>query len=131
MDIQKAVDALQDYHRHMVDSDPTVQELRIEADRLKTELSDSTNHYNGVINGLRDEVERLKASVANQMELNHALAEMKTPIRPEPSRLEIAAMMMASVACRRDLILWGTKEEAAWAIDQANALIAAAKEVTK
>jgi hypothetical protein len=48
--------------------------------------------------------------------------------RPEPSRLEIAAQLLAAVSSRRDLIEWETKAEAAWAVEQADALIAAAKE---
>jgi uncharacterized coiled-coil DUF342 family protein len=67
MDIEKVVAALAEYGREMAESDPTAQELRAEIERLKQELSDSTNHYNGIINDLvklrdeaRAEVQRFK-----------------------------------------------------------------------
>jgi len=72
----------------------------------------------------RGEVERLKASVAIQMEINAALADVKTPVRPEPSRLEIAAIILTgsygNSGAYKDLAIIGLK--------QADALIAAVKE---
>ena len=47
--------------------------------------------------------------------------------RPEPSRLEIAAMMLAALA-GRESGTWESNEEAIWAVEQADELIAAAKE---
>jgi chromosome segregation ATPase len=191
MDIEKVVAALAEYGREMAESDPAVQELRAEVERLKQELSDSTNHYNGIINDLvklrdeasaeveqvkigsdsavqalhehirvqksisdahyesycemlkridvvarerdeaREEVERLKGDVANQMEINHAVVTMKVPTRLEPSRLEIAAMLVAG---RFSNTVYVTEVKGTWikyALDGADALIAAAKEVTK
>jgi hypothetical protein len=48
--------------------------------------------------------------------------------RQEPSRLEIAAMLLAALA-GRESGTWEWQEEAIWAVEQADALIAAAKEI--
>lgn len=48
--------------------------------------------------------------------------------RPELSRLEIAAMLLAALASRESGT-WEAKQEAIWAIEQADELIALAKEV--
>ena len=48
--------------------------------------------------------------------------------RPEPSRLEIAAMLLAALA-GRESESWEAKVEAIWAIEQADELIAAEKEI--
>jgi transcription initiation factor TFIID subunit TAF12 len=93
-----------------------------EIKRLEQELSDSTNYYNGIINRLRSdinersdklegqeeisrnlyyergllkaEVEHLKnQSISNG--LNNHLPDTGKMVRPEPSRLEIAAMIFA------------------------------------
>lgn len=174
----------------MVDSDPTVQELRAEVERLKEELSSSTNHYNGIINDLvklrdeaRTEVEKLREDYnirVKQLEKELAQAiSARTPhdygllkeqrdhyrerlgaaakevfelkaelltkerhiedlqkaavtnltaavalVRPEPSRLEIAALLASGLnPC------WNFSVEALF--HRTDAIIAAAKEVTK
>jgi hypothetical protein len=80
---------------------------------------------------VRAEVERLKGDIANQMEINRAVAGMKVPTRLEPSRLEIAAMLVAG---RFSNTTYVTKVSGDWikyALNGADALIAAAKEVAK
>jgi hypothetical protein len=62
------------------------------------------------------EVKRLKATVNQQL-----------TVRPEPSRLEIAAMMMAA-NLSRETEQWDTYVESTFAVEQADGLIAAAKE---
>jgi hypothetical protein len=96
-------------------------------DQLQKELSDSTNHYNGIINGLRAEVARLKDEV--QAITCDGFDEHFRPVhvRPEPSRLEIAAMLYKGMLSSG--YIWGDPEKTA--IRAADALIAAAKEVTK
>jgi hypothetical protein len=107
-------------------------------ERLKQELSDSTKHYNGIINDLvklRDEarakVARLKDEV--QSMTCGGFDEHFNPVyvRPEPSRLEIAAQLVAG---RFSNTTYVTKVSGDWikyALDGADALIAAAKEVAK
>lgn len=48
--------------------------------------------------------------------------------RQEPSRLEIAALMLAALASRESGT-WESNEESIWAVEQADILIAVAKEV--
>jgi len=211
MDIEKVVAALAEYGREMAESDPTVQDLRAEMDRLKQELSDSTSHYNGIINdlvklrdealakadslktelaqaisertphdygllagqrddyrerlgvaakevfeleakvklltterdGYFDEMERMQRGwgAANQevLRLENHIEDLKKAaitnltaavalVRPEPSRLEIAAQLVAG---RFSNTTYVTKVSGDWikyALDGADALIAAAKE---
>lgn len=47
--------------------------------------------------------------------------------RAEPSRLEIAAMMLAALASRESGT-WESDEESIWAVEQADILIATARE---
>jgi len=153
MDIQNVINALQDYHQGMVDSDPTVQELRAEVERLKEELSSSTKHYNGIINDLvklrdgalaerdrlKTELEQVKRKSVNAVTVsfpgmlssggggggracgNDHMPDAWKMVRPEPSRLEIAAMLLAGISAGSAKV----------ALHHADALIAAAKEVTK
>jgi chromosome segregation ATPase len=102
--------------------------------QLQEELSDSTNHYNGIINDLvklrdeaRAEVERLKQSLHDARLENSGQAAQLERTRPEPSRLEIAAMLYKGMLSSG--YIWGDPEKTA--IRSADALIAAAKEVTK
>jgi len=76
----------------------------------------------------RDEARTLNQELITK--LNHALAELhhaRANTRPEPSRLKIAARLMAA-NLSRETEQWETVEEAVWAVEQADALIAAAKE---
>ena len=65
----------------------------------------------------------LAAQAQSQLELT-IIKEKQT--RPEPSRLEIAAMLKAGWFANRDADFNATDHK--WWIDQADALIAAAKE---
>lgn len=49
-------------------------------------------------------------------------------VRAEPTRLEIAAMLLAALA-GRESGTWEGQEESIWAVEQADILIATAKEV--
>jgi hypothetical protein len=90
----------------------------------------------------RAEVERLQRANANTLadlavaieQRDEAFKNQKpTPIvqqvttRQEPSRLEIAAMLLAALA-GRESESWEAKVEAIWAVEQADELIAAEKE---
>lgn len=99
---------------------------------LKEAKDNARRHYNRIgvveteLKETRDEVERLKKAL-NETEQDFA----KTLIlrsRPEPSRLEIAAQLLAAVSSRRDKMDWDINFEIRRAIDHADALIAAAKE---
>lgn len=159
MDIEKVVAALAEYGREMVESDTTVQELRAEVERLKEELSSSTNHYNGIINDLvklrdealadrdrlKTELEQVKRESVNAVTVsfpgmpssggggggsacgNNHVPDSGKMVRPEPSRLEIAAMLYKGMLSSG--YVWGDPEKTA--LRQADALIAEAKEVTK
>ncbi len=120
-------------------------EVSAELERLKTELaqaiSERTPHDYGLLkytieslkaelHEARTKVERLKGDVANQMEINRAVAGMKVPTRLEPSRIEIAAMVLSGLAA--DHLLESSREQCIKdSIYMADALIAAAKEVAK
>lgn len=71
-----------------------------------------------------------RANQELKTELNYALAELhqaRGNTRPEPSRLEIAAMLLAALA-GRESESWEAQLETIWAIEQADELIALAKE---
>jgi hypothetical protein len=94
-----------------------INDMRSAADRLQ-ELQEKCNmHYETICeltkerNEARAEVERLKADKQT---------------RPEPSRLEIAAMLKAGWFANCDVDFYATDHK--WWIEQADALIAAARE---
>lgn len=120
-----------------------VDQLSVELDQTRKELtqaiSERTPHDYGLLkytieslkqelHEARTEVERLKGDVANQMEINHAVVAMKVPTRLEPSRLEIAAMLLGAQPPPQAGSFSGQAEHA---LRRADALIAAAKEVAK
>ena len=74
----------------------------------------------------RAEVERLKAELHDTIESYKLNNLQPKTIRPEPSRLEIAAMLMAA-NLSRETNEWD-ETEASWAVEQADALIAASRE---
>ena len=77
-------------------------------------------------NEARADVERLCALNGRLQEENREVNAANAPhIRPEPSRLEIAARLMAA-NLSRETEQWETVEEVVWAVEQADALIAAA-----
>jgi len=116
-------------------------EAREEVERLKAELaqaiSERTPHDYGILKDQRDEaraeVERLKA---NSERLNQELYEAKgwrqdwRPewVRKDPSRLEIAAMLLGAQPPPQAGSFSGQAEHA---LRRADALIAAAREVKK
>jgi hypothetical protein len=111
---------------------PLTKEIhKAAADTLEELQKKCSMHYQTICeltkerNEARSEVERLKDTVAAYEE---ATVKQSLTVRPEPSRLEIAAQLLAAVSSRRDLIEWETKEEAACAVEQADTLIAAARE---
>jgi len=124
-EMRAAADRLEDLQR-LNDSMQADRDLWIKVGREKLEavekkLTDSTNHYNAIIIELareRDEtcaeVERLKAELQCKQ------------TRPEPSRLEIAAMLKAGWFANGDVDFYATDHK--WWIEQADALIAAARE---
>ena len=71
----------------------------------------------------RAEVKRLKQELHDTIESDNL--QPKTT-RPEPSRLEIAAMLKAGWFANHDVDFYATDHK--WWIEQADALIAAAKE---
>jgi hypothetical protein len=73
----------------------------------------------------RAEVAQLKDTVAAY---EQATVKQSLTVRTAPSRLEIAAMLMAA-NLSRETDQWETIDEAIWAVEQADALIAAAREV--
>jgi hypothetical protein len=129
-----------------------------EIKRLEQELYDSTNYYNGIINRLRSDINERSDKLESQEEIsrnlyyergllkaeveylktqsisngpNNHLPDTGKMVRPEPSRLEIAAMLVAG---RFSNTTYVTKVSGDWikyAFDGADALIAAAREVTK
>lgn len=124
-------------------------EASAELERLKTELaqaiSERTPHDYGILANQRDDYrDRLCASIKETQEaraeikrleiINEEVLQANYTMgitRPEPSRLEIAAMLVAG---RFSNTTYVTKVSGDWikyALDGADALIAAAKEVTK
>jgi hypothetical protein len=101
---------------HPVELPPTEQALVQELARVTEERDEA-----------RAEVQRLKKEQAQKGLIpNFAYATGVLPVRPEPSRLEIAARLMAA-NLSRETNNWH-KTEAILAVEQADALIAAAKE---
>jgi len=109
-------------------------EARDEVERLKEEVQNVNNRYEVALVGQRQkreqrdkaraEVEQLKQALHDARLENSGQAALLERKRPEPSRLEIAALLMAhswphdgvyNIICKK-------------ALDQADALIAAAKE---
>lgn len=82
-----------------------------------------------VIKELRKTQVDIMSIVADRREeLERDLVRLRrVTTRPEPSRLEIAAMLLAALA-GRESDSWEAKLEVIWAIEQADELIAAAKE---
>ena len=99
-------------------------EYRDEVKRLTKELEDSTNHYNRLHDLLRGDVERLKQELHDAGIENSGQAAQLERTRPEPSRLEIAAMLMAGSIASPDACAL----DAVDALEMADALIAAARE---
>jgi uncharacterized coiled-coil DUF342 family protein len=110
-------------------------EARAEAEKLKEQILEDQNRCNPYVSlttqkdldQVRAEVEKLKAEL-NKAEKAWLYWENKAKsnsmkLRPEPSRLEIAAMILAGGCANPEL---ATNEYVALA--QADALIAAAKE---
>jgi len=136
-EMRAAADRLEELQR-LNDSMQTDRDLWIKVGREKLEavekkLTDSTNHYNAIIIELarerdeaRAEVERLKAIEKGRTEIGQYKLSQQTATRPEPSRLEIAAMLKAGWFANRDADFNATDHK--WWIEQADALIAAAKE---
>jgi hypothetical protein len=80
-------------------------------------------------NEARAEVERLKLErdLWQQIQRDGATVNQQLTVRPEPSRLEIAAMLKAGWVANPD-VFSRRDDDPAWWIEQADALIAAAKE---
>lgn len=80
-----------------------------------------------------DLIERMQSELVSPDDLSQQMLKLvasmneakAAQVRPEPSRLEIAAMLLAAIITRGTEV-WGAEEEATWAIKRANALIAAA-----
>ena len=79
-------------------------------EELQRELTEAIRERNKTVAGL---IEQRDVAIASA--------------RQEPSRLEIAAMMLAALA-GRESGTWESNEEAIWVVEQADILIAAAKE---
>jgi len=77
----------------------------------------------------RAEVEQLKQALHDARLENSGQAALLERTRPEPSRLEIAAMLKAGWFANRDTDF--NRTDHAWWIEQADALIAAAREKTE
>lgn len=100
---------------------------------LKQAIAERTPHDYGLLKG---QVEDLRRELSESIrERNKTVADLIkqrdeaiASARPEPSRLKIAAMMLAALASRESGT-WEAKQEAIWAIEQADELIALAKEV--
>ena len=113
-------------------------QLYAEVERIKTELaqaiSERTPHDYGLLAGQRNDYrERLGAACKHVFELEEKVKLLTTNltaavalVRPEPSRLEIAAMLKAGWFANRDADFNATDH--GWWIEQADELIAAEKE---
>ena len=132
-EMRAAADRLEELQR-LNDSMQADRDLWIKVGREKLEavekkLTESTNHYNAIIIELareRDEtcaeVERLKQALHDARLENSGQAAQLERTRPEPSRLEIAAMAM------QGLLAHSAYVDNKAAVEYADALIAAARE---
>lgn len=142
-------DQRDEYQRMFSDAVKQVEKERAEVDQLKHALHDARLENSGQaarIEELRAEVERLKLELscalaaedrakksrdeawckAKEAEAEFSIVNQQLTVRPEPSRLEIAAMFAASWVSNpaHDEATVDTQ----WWLQQADALIAAAKE---
>ena len=116
--ISDAADRLEELQR---ECDEAFTEIR----RLTKNLEDSTNHYNRIHDLLRAEVERLKQALHDARLENSGQAAQLERTRPEPSRLEIAAMIYSARTTNADLV------NITQCFKEADALIAVAREEGK
>jgi hypothetical protein len=129
--LQKVLDDKVDDHNR------TVAELK-EVKQWLHEARLQNAHQAAEIKKLSQELERVGRIIGAQNPLSEELLKLVSAmnssnagaVKSEPSRLEIAAMLM-SASLSRMVDEWDTKEEAYWAVELADALIAAAKEVAK
>jgi chromosome segregation ATPase len=128
-------DQRDDYRDRLCASIKETQEVRTEVEQLKQALHDARLENSGQAAQLEqcredyrvahiDRQHYKRIAEHRQKELSGLLA------RPEPSRLEIAAEILAAII-NRGTEVWGAEEEATWAIKRADALIEAAKEGAK
>ena len=97
-------------------------EARSEMERLKSDLHDARLENSGqaaLLNKARAELQELKSRLESSL-----TKELVALIRPEPSRLEIAAQLMCVYVAENKLNSFECVDEA---LVQADALIAAAK----
>jgi len=111
-----AADRLEELQR-LNDSMQVDRDLWIKVGREKLEATENER------NEARAEVERLKETAAAY---EQATVKQSLTVRLDPSRLEIAAMLKAGWFANRDADFNATDHK--WWIEQADALIAAAKE---
>jgi len=96
---------------------------------LNNELKSELNYVLIELHRARAEVERLKAELRDTIE-SYKLSNLQPKTtRPEPSRLEIAAWLKAGWFANRDSDF--NAGDHGWWIEQADKLIAAAREETK
>jgi hypothetical protein len=96
--------------------------MRAADDKLE-KLQEKCNKLTRERDEARDQVAQLKETVAAY---EQATVKQSLTVCPEPSRLEIAAMLKAGWFANRDADFNATDHK--WWIEQADALIAAAKE---
>jgi len=100
---------------------------RVEVELLKEKL-DAELNSSVTLQSQRDEARAEVAQLKDTVAAYEATTvNQQLTVRPEPSRLEIAAMLLAALA-GRESESWEAKLEVIWAVEQADALIAAAKE---
>lgn len=118
--------------------DETISVIRAEMERLREELEKVSKERDEAL----AEVEKLKGFVRAQTEnanywrdmyskqqiANRVVEKQSTPTRPEPSRLEIAATLLAASMNKTKGCDWVIEEEVICALEDADKLIAAAKE---
>lgn len=100
---------------------------RAEFNRLTKERDNALAEVEQLKQALHDARLENSGQAALLEQARHHIPDATKMIRPEPSRLEIAAQLMAA-NLSRDTNKWDTQIEVIFAIEQADALIAAAKE---
>jgi len=138
--VAQAADRLEELQRlnesMQVDRDLWIKverdEARAEVERLNLELTEAIRERNKTVADLIDQRDNAKTTHADELStqmltlISGMNAANAPQIRPDPSRLEIAAMLKAGWFANRDADFAATDHK--WWIEQADALIATARE---
>ena len=122
-----AADRLEELQKEFKNISDCIQQWRDELNKLHEEKRFLKEQFSYMQIALVNEITDGKKACERVKLLELQLEQQVSPVCPEPSRLEIAAMMMAA-NLSRETDQWETVKETLWAVEQADALMKAATE---